>query len=166
MKKILGEAVQVKNKKFKTLAEARVGIDQGEFFSECFGGIADVVVDSTVGLVTQPLLSPATSLEIVAAIEECQLMVGISKNQLAWFLLNNSGYGGWFIAYVIDNSRIKDDERHSFVGKGGVRLVRRPVTFAWDSSGWFMNASPIDSTHRWSGSGGRVLSRNSAASQS
>ncbi|MFA7319699.1 MAG: hypothetical protein WC022_03850 [Parcubacteria group bacterium] len=164
-KNILGEITQVKSKNFNTLAEAGVRIYQGDLFAECFGDIAEVTVDATVALVTQPLLSPVTSLEIIPAVEANQLIAGIGKNQLAWFLLNNRGCDGWFVAHVIDKVRTKEDEEHSFAGEDGERLVLRSVDFGWVDDEWSLSACRISDPDQWD-AGSQVLSRNSSVPQS
>lgn len=162
---ILGTPVPVENNNFNTLAEAGVEISQQGFFTECFGDIAEVVVDSSVTLVTQPLLSPATNLEIIVAIEACQFITGINKNQLAWFLLKNKECNGWFVAQITDKVRITEDEEHSFVGEGEEQLVLRTVGFIWRDNRWYLYMYLISDPEEWR-PGAQILSRKPSASQS
>lgn len=165
---ILGEVTRVEFGNPKTLVEAGVKIYQEIFFMECFGDIVNAVFDSTAALMIQPLLCEATSLEIIVAVEECQSsVVGISQNQLAWFLWKKKGkLNEWYMAFVIDDKiRSKDDEKYSFVGGGGKRSVLRAVYFDWYDGGWYLYALQVSYPNEWPG-GYRILSRKLSESQS
>jgi hypothetical protein len=148
-KTILDTPVRVKNNSYNTLNEAGVKIYQASFFAECLADIADVAIDSASTLVTQALLSPSTSLEIVAAIEKCRLMADISKNQLAWFLLNNKECDGWFIAHFMDDIRTKEDEEDSLSSENGERYVLRTVRCSWIDDGWELHIIRISYPDKW-----------------
>jgi hypothetical protein len=160
---ILGKAVEQENRQPNTLAQAGVKIYSGVFFKVCFPDIASVVIDSTAKLMIQPQLKQATSLQIVAAVEKCQLVAGTSRNQLACFLLDNVGRDGWFLAHVEDIIRDEADEADLFVSKGGERLVLRTVGFFWHIDGWRLNAYRISDPYEW-GAGIQVISRNPSVS--
>jgi hypothetical protein len=158
---ILGGSIEAIRRVPTTMVGAGIEIyPNNVFFKECFPNIVTVQVDSTAGLMTQPLLKPASSLRIIAAVEECQLVAGISQNQLAFLLIKNKGRSGeWFIAHVMDVVRDEADEADSFVSASGERLVLRTVNFGWTGLSWCLNAYHISRPYEWS-VGNEVISHN------
>ncbi|MDO8240408.1 MAG: hypothetical protein Q7T51_00275 [Candidatus Moranbacteria bacterium] len=158
---ILGKKTPVKKTAPKNMYEASLEV-KCSIFEHIDQDLMFAPFDSTVKLVSQPLLIAVTNLELVTAIEKCQL-AGISLGQLAWFLFISQRREEHFMTPVVVDKVQEEDGERSFVDKNGRKPLLRMVDFNWCSSYWSLRVTSIADPFKYGGCNSRVISQEPVA---